>query len=156
MFKSYFKIAWRNISRHKIFTIINVLGLSLGICACIVIYLVTSHDLSFDQFHPGKDRMYRIVGDLQEADGNKVFLNSPFDDVAGFQNQIPGFESRAAFHLFGEEVSISDGKNPAKKFGGRIESQEGWYSSSILTGPEYFSIFSYQWLAGNAKTALMD
>ncbi|MES1217652.1 MAG: ABC transporter permease, partial [Bacteroidota bacterium] len=156
MFKNYFKIAWRNISRHRVFTIINVLGLSLGICACIVIYLVTSHDLSFDQFHPDKERIFRIVGEMQHSDGNKEFLNSPLDDVAGFQNQVPGFEAAAGFHLFGEDVSIPDGNNPVKKFGGRVESQEAWYSSSILAGPEYFNIFTYQWLAGNEKTALKD
>ena len=156
MLRNYFKIAWRNISRHRVFTIINVLGLSLGICACIVIYLVTSHDLSFDQFHSNKERIFRIVGEMQRSDGNKEFLNSPIDNVAGFQNQIPGFEAAAGFHLFGEQVSIPDGNNPPKKFGGRIESQEAWYSSSILTGPEYFNIFKYQWLAGNEKTALND
>jgi putative ABC transport system permease protein len=41
MLKSYIRIAWRNITRHKIFTFINVLGLSLGLCTCVVIYLIT-------------------------------------------------------------------------------------------------------------------
>ena len=156
MIKNYFKTAWRNISRHKVFTVINVLGLALGICACIVIYLVTSYDLSFDKFHPDKERIYRIVGELQRSDGTKDFSNSPFDDVAGFQNQIPGFEATTGFHLYGEEVSIPDGNNPSKIFGGRIETQDSWSASSIVTGPQYFDIFKYQWLAGNAKTALSE
>ncbi|MBS1611034.1 MAG: ABC transporter permease [Bacteroidetes bacterium] len=156
MIKNYFIIAWRNISRHKVFTIINVLGLALGICACIVIYLVTSYDLSFDKFHPDKERIYRIVGEQQRSDGTKDFVNSPTDDVAGFQNQIPGFEVAAAFHLYGEAASIPDGNNPVKKFGGRIETQDCWSATSIITGPEYFDIFKYQWLIGNAKTALQQ
>jgi len=156
MLRNYFKIAWRNIRGHTVYTAINVLGLALGICACIVIYLITSYDLSFDKFHPDKERIYRIVGELQRSDGTKDFLNSPIDDVAGFQNQIPGFETSTAFHLYGESVTIPDGNKPAKKFGGRIESQDSWSSSSIVTGPQYFDIFKYQWLAGDAKTALSE
>lgn len=156
MLKNYFKIAWRNISRRKVFTIINVIGLALGICACIIIYLITDHDLSFDTFHADKERIFRIVGELQRSDGSSNFLNSPTDDVAGFQNQVPGFEFVSGYHLYGEDVSIPDGENPLKKFSGRIASQDSWSSSSIITGPQYFDIFKYQWLAGNAKTALND
>jgi len=93
MIKNYFKIAWRNIYRHKVYTTINVLGLALGICACIVVYLITSFELSFDKFHPDKERIYRIVGELQRSSGEKEFLNSLIPDVAGFQKQIPGFEA---------------------------------------------------------------
>ena len=70
MFKNYLKIAWRNISRNKAYTAINVLGLSLGICACLIIYLITSFELSYDTFHPDKDRIYRIVTLMQDAQGN--------------------------------------------------------------------------------------
>jgi len=156
MIKNYFKIAWRNISRHKVYTTINVLGLALGICACIVIFLITSYDLSFDKFHPDRERIYRIVGELQRSSGEKGFFNSPTNDVAGFQNQIPGFEAAAGFHLYSENVTIPDGNNPVKKFSGRIERAGSWSATSIITGPQYFDIFKYQWLAGNAKTALND
>ena len=101
MFRNYLKIEWRCIIRHKAYTAINILGLALGICSCIVIYSITSYNLSFDRFHPDKERIYRIVGEAQHSSGEKDFMNSPFEDVAGFQNQIPGFESAAGFHLFG-------------------------------------------------------
>jgi putative ABC transport system permease protein len=60
MIKYYLKIAWRNITRHKVFTIINVAGLALGVCACIVIFLVSSYELTFDDFHQDKERIYHI------------------------------------------------------------------------------------------------
>jgi putative ABC transport system permease protein len=156
MLKNYFKIAWRNITRHKTYTVINVLGLALGICACLVIYLITSFDFSFDRFHPDKERIYRIVGEFQPASGEKRFMNSPMDDVAGFQKQIPGFEAAAGFHLDGEEVNIPDGDRPAKKFSGRIEKEGTWSAAIILTGPQYFDIFHYQWLVGNAQASLSE
>jgi len=155
MFKNYFKTAWRNISRHKVYTTINVLGLALGICACIVIYLIASYDLGFDRFHPDKERIYRIVGEFQRSTGEKGFLNSPTNDVAGFQNQVPGFEAAVGFHLYGENVSIpGDSNGPAKKFDGRIENS--WSPASIITSAQYFDIFKYHWLVGNAKTALNE
>ncbi|HMG66680.1 MAG TPA: ABC transporter permease [Chitinophagaceae bacterium] len=147
MFKNYFTIAWRNIYRNKVYTTINVLGLSLGICACIIVYLITSFEFSFDKFHPDKDRIYRIVGELQRSSGEKEFLNSLLPDVAGFQKQIPGFEAEAGFHLYGANIKIPDGDNPPKKFDNNIE---GSYSTTaIITWPQYFDVFKYDWLIGN-------
>ena len=156
MLKNYFKIAWRNITRHKTYTIINVLGLALGICACLVIYLTTSFEFSFDRFHPDKDRIYRIVGEFQPASGEKRFANSPTEGEAGFQTRIPGFEAASGFHLDGEDVIVPDGKNPPKKFGGRIEKEGSWSATGILTGPDYFDIFTYHWLIGSPAVSLQE
>src|SRR5579871_4169085 len=150
MIKNYFKIAWRNITRHKIYTVINVLGLALGICACITIYLITKFALSFDKFHHDGDRVYRIVGEMQNDKGEKDFLNSVIPDVAAFQNQIPGFEAKAWLIDYGEDVSIPDGDKPLKKFDNRIVGS--YNTSTIITWPEYFDIFKYKWLIGNPQT----
>ncbi len=149
MLKNYFKIAWRNITRHKVYTAINVFGLALGICACMVIYLITSYEFSFDRFHPDKESIYRIVGEMQRSTGEKEFLNSPFSDVAGLQKQIPGFEAEAGVHFYGAGVSISDGNKPVKKFDSRIDGS--YATSTVITWPQYFDLFKYQWLAGNAQ-----
>jgi ABC-type antimicrobial peptide transport system permease subunit len=150
MLKSYFTIAWRNIAKHKAYTFINVAGLALGICSCIVIYLITSYEFSFDKFHPDKDRIYRIVGNMQRSSGETEFLNTPFGDVAGFKDQIPGFEAKAGFITYGGSISIPNGKEPPKKFDNRI--QGSYSSTSIITWPQYFDIFKYKWLAGNPQT----
>jgi putative ABC transport system permease protein len=149
MFKNYFKIAWRSIIRHKIYTTINVVGLALGVCACIVIYLITNYEFSFDRFHTDENRIYRVVGEVQRSSGEKEFLNSPVSDVAGLQKQIHGFETEAGVHFYGVGVSIPDGNKPAKKFDNRIEGS--YAASTVITWPQYFDIFKYQWLAGNAK-----
>ena len=149
MLKSYFKIAWRNILRHKVYTLINVTGLAFGICACLVIYLINSYDLSFDRFHPDGDRIYRIVGEASHGNSEKMFLNSPFQDVAGFQNQIPGFEAVSGYYQYGAKTAIPVSGQPDKKFNGSLDNGG---IASIITGPTYFDIFKYQWLAGNAAT----
>src|SRR6266536_220625 len=149
MFRNYLKIGWRNIRRNKVYSFINVLGLAMGICACIVIYLITNYEFSFDRFHPNADRIYRIVGEVQRSGAEKEFLNSPFSDVAGFQNQIPGFEAEAGIYFYGVGVSIPNGNNPLKKFADRIEGS--YVTSTVITWAQYFDIFKYKWLAGNAK-----
>ena len=61
MFKNYFKIAVRNLWRHKVFSFINILGLAVGISACFLIYLYVSFETSYDNFHSKADRIYRVV-----------------------------------------------------------------------------------------------
>ena len=60
MFKSYWTLAWRTLVRNKLYTLVNVLGLALGICACLVIYLITQYEFSFDNFHPDRDRFFCV------------------------------------------------------------------------------------------------
>lgn len=150
MIKNYFKIAWRNIAQNKTYSIINILGLALGICSCVVIFLITSYEFSFDKFHPDGKRIYRIVGEAQNASGEKHFLNNIIPDVAGFQNQITGFDAVAAYHSYGGSISIPNGNQQPKKFDNRIDGS--YASTAILTWPSYFNIFSYQWLLGHPQS----
>ena len=146
MLKHYLRIAWRNMRHHSLYTIIHILGLSLGICACIVIFLIARYDLSFDRFHPDNDRIYRIVGDVEEKGGGTMFLNCP-PEVAGLEHGIPGFEQKAIFHTIGQTVTIpAGGGRQEREFS--AESERGYGTSVILTEPNFFSLFPHQWLLG--------
>ncbi|MES1161202.1 MAG: ABC transporter permease, partial [Bacteroidota bacterium] len=68
MLKNYFKIAWRHLLRHKSYAFINVLGLTLGITCGILIFTLVTFELSYDTFHPNKDRIYRIVTEVHHDD----------------------------------------------------------------------------------------
>ncbi|HXB34250.1 MAG TPA: ABC transporter permease, partial [Puia sp.] len=142
------KVAWRNILRQRGYSVIHVVGLAIGICACVVIYLIGRYELSFDRFHPDAGRIYRVVGEVRDKDGNTVFLNSPFQEVAGIEHLIPGFEAKAAFHLFGSAISVpsSDGRTETT-YDARQE--DDFALSTILTGPEFFRLFPHVWLAGS-------
>ena len=69
MLRNYFRIAFRSLSKNKLYTVINVLGLALGVSACLVIFLITHFELSYDRFHAEKDRIYRIVDESQNGTG---------------------------------------------------------------------------------------
>src|SRR3977135_2353195 len=104
MLKNYFKIAIRNFRKRKVYTVINVLGLALGICACIVIYLVTSYDLSFDKFHPDKEHIYRIGSKQQGFDFTSSSI--PAAAPAAFKREIPGIEAVTGYFLFWSKISV--------------------------------------------------
>ena len=61
MLKNYFKIAWRNLLRNKTFSIIKTLGLSIGLMVCMLIFLYTKDEISYDQFQENKAQLYRII-----------------------------------------------------------------------------------------------
>ena len=67
MIKNYLITTFRNFIRNQSYTLINILGLSIGITCCIVIFLIVRHDLSFDRFHAKGDQIYRIVHDQANA-----------------------------------------------------------------------------------------
>ena len=148
MFGHHFKNAWRAIRHHKLYTVINVLGLSIGLCVCIVIYLIARYDLGFDKFHPDADRIYRIVGDVRFKDGFNMYLNSPFPQAGGIEHAIPGFEQQVGFHTFGFTVTIpaQNGK-AAAQFSTKPDYRYG--TSAILTGPAFFELFPHRWIIGS-------
>ncbi|WP_405384459.1 ABC transporter permease [Maribacter sp. LLG6340-A2] len=68
MFKNYIKIAWRNLVKHKIFTAINIMGLSIGFGSATLIFLFINYHLSFDKFHDNVDRIYRMNTEMHRTD----------------------------------------------------------------------------------------
>src|SRR5436190_19174706 len=87
MIKSYFKTAWRSVSRHKAYSIINDLGLTLGITSCLVIFLVVQYELGYDKFNTKADRIYRVT--LNALDFNPCVSMAV---VPALRNDFPELE----------------------------------------------------------------
>lgn len=146
MLKNYLKVAWRNIIRHKTFSIINIFGLALGICACLVIYVIANYEFNFDTFHPDKERIYRLVGQVKDRTGRIEMVNNvppPLPPV--LQQDIAGIENAAGFHLYNAKVTIPESGSVSREFNSKWE--------IIVADSSYFHIFRYVWLAGNAATS---
>jgi len=155
MFKNYLKIAWRSIARNKVYTAINVVGLSLGVCACLIIYLITSFELSYDTFHKDKDRIYRITTSIQDPQGNKNDGASGIVPLPmALRNELSGLETTAGFYTYFPKVKIPGANNTAKKFDALREGEEP--ASVVVVEPQYFRIFKYKWLKGDSSTALNE
>ena len=149
MLKTYFLVAWRNFIRNKIFSLINVLGLSIGISASLVIFLIVHYDFSFDKFENNRDRIYRVVTDMQ-VPGN-VYHNPgvPTPMPEAVRKEIPGVEEVIGFHQFNGDGKVSiKKKNNEKPF--IVKSQTGL----VLVDQSFFKLVPYEWLAGSMLTAL--
>ncbi len=92
MFKNYLKVAFRYLARHKGYTFINVLGLSVGIACCILIALFVRSEWSFNRFHPNSERIYRAW--LEEFYQGEIFRNTatPIPLVPVLQAGVPEIE----------------------------------------------------------------
>ncbi len=79
MFKNYFKIAWRNVINQKLYSLINIGGLSVAMAVVIFIMMWVQNELRFDSYHSGADRIY-LVKTHEQLDKNEVFIseNSPY------------------------------------------------------------------------------
>ncbi|MFT3824712.1 MAG: ABC transporter permease [Chitinophagaceae bacterium] len=149
MFNHYLVIAWRMLSRNKVFSLINVFGLALGICACLVIWTITQYEFSFDRFHADKDRIYRINTSEQLTKSDPVRLVPAVLPplAAAVKSEVPGVETVAPYHfLYDGVVSVP----------GSGSTHVSYECKPVVAGPEYFSIMKYEWLAGNEHTALQE
>ena len=61
MFSNYLTIALRNLLRHKLYALINLSGLAIGLACCVIALAIIHHEYSYDRFHPRADRIYRIL-----------------------------------------------------------------------------------------------
>jgi putative ABC transport system permease protein len=152
MLKNYFKTAWRNMMKNKTTSIINILGLTLGITACLIIYLDTSFELSYDNFHPDKERIYRVVTSAKNNSGETDYKPTVPDPMAAtIRTEFTGIEKVAQFHDYYAKVTVPAGGNETKTFDAPNEREEET-SDIIISDPEYFDIFKYEWIAGNATS----
>src|SRR5258708_2136429 len=152
MFKNYFKIGWRNIARQRLYTTINVSGLALGICACVVIYTITSYELNFDTFHPDKERIYRVIGDLTERNGDILhFSRLPIPLLQNARTQSTGIEVIAGLIPYNAKIKIIEATR-ANEFESRVSGTN--YITTVIADQQYFEIFKYEWLAGRPIQAL--
>jgi putative ABC transport system permease protein len=143
MIRNYFILALRNFRKHKVFSLINVLGLAVGISASLVIYLIVQYEFSFDRHHKDGDRIYRVVSNLNFS--GKAFESSgvPAPLPAEARTAIPGIETAVAFHtMYNPRVSVNKkGTDKPVVFKER--------KGVLFTDQQYFNLFAYQWLAGS-------
>src|SRR5436189_4326775 len=142
MFRSYFKIAWRNMMRHKAYSGINILGLAIGIAACLLILQYVAFELSYENFQANKDRIYRVQQD--RYDNGKLSTQWAAGAYAvgnSFKDAIPEIEDYVK--VVGNSAVITEIKNQPLKI------EKVFFASG-----SFFKIFTYPLLEGRADSAL--
>ena len=142
MLKNYFKIAWRNLFRHKAFAASNLLGLTIGMTCSILIFLWVHDELSYDRFHKNCDNIYQIIA-------NRDFKNTVFTD----RNMVfPLAKSLGPSHpniknavemTYAEDHTLQVGDIKLKK-------------SGYTVSEHFFDVFTWTFLQGDRATAIAD
>jgi putative ABC transport system permease protein len=149
MFKNYFKTAFRNLLRNKIFSLINVLGLSIGISASLVIYLLVNYHFTFDKFEKDNDRIYRVVSNFVFS--GEVYRNSGITSPMGpaVKKELTGLDAIVPFRTYDGDVKVSV-PGPGNKDPKIFKHQE----NIAFVDESFFNLIGYQWIAGSAETSL--
>lgn len=146
MFKNYLKVAFRNILKHKFFSIINILGMTIGVTACLLIALYVTDELSYDRFHDRADRIYQ-VGLHAKVGGQDITTSTTCPPMAeAFVKEIPGVEqSTRIADMWGSGVVKYDPSNIM------FTEELLFYADS-----NFFDFFSFKLIEGDPKKALLE
>ena len=161
MLRNYLLVALRNFRQNKLFSLINVLGLAIGISASLIIFLLVRYDFSFDRFEPDGDRIYRVVSDYNFSgnEGHTRGTQTPLADAAKKEltgpDLVVSFRYYQAGKLTVPTPAPTDGAattNPATTKPAKFKNPE----HLIFADEAYFTLLPYQWLAGSPAFALTE
>jgi predicted permease len=136
MFKNYFKTAFRNLLRHRLFAGLNIFGLATGMACSILIFLWVQDELSFDKFNHNADRIFRVTG----GDANEEYAVAPPSLADAIQTQIPAIQNATRVTSVQKMITIG-----TKKF----NEKNIFYADS-----NFLQIFNYPLLRGSTATVL--
>lgn len=143
MLKNYFTIAIRNLRKHQFYTLINVVGLSLGVAICFIILLFVFNEVSYDRHHTKADRIYRIKSEINFGGNHLNMTYGPAPLAATLASDFPEVEAAVRFRERGSYL--------VKRYDENIKENK-----VIWTDKDFFKIFSVPVLAGNADKALSE
>lgn len=145
MFRLNLKIALRNLWKYKGYTAINIIGLSIGLAGCLLIFIFLKFQLSFDKSEEKKDRIYRVVSSWIYPEEEFFTSGVPVPLAPAMRNDFSEFEKVAAVRQGGGILKV---KNEGGKADLKLK-QDIFYVE-----PQFFEIFKIEWLSGNPEQAL--
>ncbi|MBN1326913.1 MAG: ABC transporter permease [Candidatus Cloacimonetes bacterium] len=146
MFKNYLKMSLRNIRKHKLNSVINIIGLALGLTCSLLILFYLKAEISYEKFFPKADRIYRITNENLDENGMHWAVVSPLHALE-IQADIPEIESAIRmFYCYTQIYSYGEGEEVK-----RFQEDHGFY-----TDPGIVNMFDIEFLKGNPETALNE
>jgi putative ABC transport system permease protein len=145
MLRNYFKTAWRNLMKNKMFSFINIAGLSIGIAACLLILQYVSFELSYDKFNKNEADLYRVTNDRYQ-NGRLIQHGTITYSAIGkaMQDDYPEVINHTRMRPLGPDIiTIDHEKKLGEKFGYAVDNS-------------FLDMFSYPLIAGNKETALIE
>ena len=145
MLKNYFKIAWRNLLKSKVYSFINVFGLTIGLGCSLLILMYVFDELTFDAFHQHADKIYRVVETQTTQEGKESKVAAvPAQLAVKSKSDLPGIIETARISTPGRaNVSTSENTNT-------------FYEDFWVASPGFLRMFDFRLIDGDRKTALSE
>jgi putative ABC transport system permease protein len=143
MLKNHLLIAIRNLKKHKFYSLINILGLSVGVAVCMIICLFVIHELSYDKHFKNADRIYRVHSDIVFGGNHWDMVYAPAPMAAAMPEEFPEVEYSVHFRQRGSYLVKREDQNIK-------EDQVIW------AGKDFFKVFEVPLIAGNAEGILAE
>ena len=152
MIKNYFKIAWRNLQRNKIYSLLNSGGLAVGMACCILIGLFIQNELSYDHYHKNFDNIYRVLHSYRQFQGNEKPTSPAPDEYQVWGNAPVG---RALLSDFPEITKTAQFTSPVQLL---MQYKEKRFQESnlLFADSTTFDIFSWKLLSGSSQKVLLE
>ncbi len=142
MFKNYIKIAWRNLLKNKLFSSVNIFGLSVGLATCLLLIVYIMDETSYDKHHKHSDRIYRVA--MEALEDQIATVSAPM--AAGLRDTYPEIEEATRVLKFPNiDKFLLKNQNKDTQF----YVDHGYYADST-----FFKILTYDFIHGDPKTAL--
>lgn len=142
MYKNYIKIAWRNILSNKLFSMINILGLAIGIACCSIIFLYVNFEMSYDDYHQNSDRIYRITTLLKDPKKQDHFAPTSPTMAVRIKTNFPEVSKYFRMNESKSMITYQDKK---------IYDTKIKYADST-----FFDFYSFKIVEGQSKNALTN
>lgn len=142
MLKNYFKTAWRNLAKNKVFTLLNITGLSISVVVCLIIGIWLTRELSFDNFHPNGSKIFRVSNTFKSE--SESFSQAPSGPAFGAQlpNELPIVKSACR---------VFTGSNKLK-----YDSKQFFEADAISVDSNFFNFFGFKLIKGNPRQVLQS
>jgi putative ABC transport system permease protein len=141
MFKNYFKVAWRNIVRHKGYSFLNIIGLAVGMACALFILFWIQDELSFDRFHANAGTLYRVEQDQATGQGKFHVNVTPFPLGPALKAEIPEIK---------ESTRAARPGDLLVRFG-----ENAFFESRVIAvDPQIFQMFTFPLVKGDPATSL--
>ena len=145
MLRNYLTITFRNLLKNKVFSLINILGLAIGMAACLLILQYVSFELSYDQFHENTEDTYRVTLDIYKNGEREAQSARVAPAVAtAFQNEFPAIDTYTRVVILGPDGVLT------------YEDQYTGEEGILLADSAFFDVFSFNLLHGNRQTAFNE
>ena len=151
MLRNNLIIAWRNLMRHRLHTVINLVGLGLGMAFCLLAWRFASQEWSFDRFHGKADRIYRVYVEAMGSEEGLVRIADAIDFAFAPELEAISPHVERTVRLSAATGGDRDDRVVRMTFEGSVA-----YEEFLLVDPAFFKVFDFPLLLGDAATALTE